>query len=127
VSPLSPQHGMSSCCGWRRRPPDIEVAAIILNKQSQTADRGCPPAWGLGGGLTTPPPTIKTLTCYETYHTASNQDAFFGKTTQALRFGTCDIRSLCRIGSLKTVARELRKDKLDLVGVQEVRWEKDGT
>jgi hypothetical protein len=28
---------------------------------------------------------------------------------------------------LKTVARELRKYKLDLVGVQEVRWEKGGT
>jgi hypothetical protein len=28
---------------------------------------------------------------------------------------------------LKTVARELEKYKLDLVGVQEVRWEKGGT
>jgi hypothetical protein len=26
-----------------------------------------------------------------------------------------------------TVARELAKHKLDLVGVQEVRWDKDGT
>jgi hypothetical protein len=38
-----------------------------------------------------------------------------------------NIRSLYRAGSLKTVARELGKYKLDLVGVQEVRWEKDGT
>jgi hypothetical protein len=30
-------------------------------------------------------------------------------------------------GPLKTVARELGKYKLDLVGVQEVRWEKEGT
>jgi hypothetical protein len=29
------------------------VAANILNKQSWTADKGGPPAWGLGGGLTT--------------------------------------------------------------------------
>jgi hypothetical protein len=28
---------------------------------------------------------------------------------------------------MKTVARELAKYKLDLVGVQEVRWEKVGT
>jgi hypothetical protein len=28
------------------------VAANILNKQSRTADRGGPPAWGLGGMLT---------------------------------------------------------------------------
>jgi hypothetical protein len=32
-----------------------------------------------------------------------------------------------RLGSLKTVSRELAKYKLDLVGVQEVRWDKGGT
>jgi exonuclease III len=40
------------------------------------------------------------------------------------RFGTWNVRSLYRIGSLTTVAREMVKYKLDLVGVQEVRWEK---
>jgi exonuclease III len=44
-----------------------------------------------------------------------------------MRFGTWNVRSLYRIGSLKTVASELVKYKLDLVGVQEVRWEKGGT
>jgi exonuclease III len=44
-----------------------------------------------------------------------------------VRFGTWNIRSLCSIGSLTTVVRELCKYKLDLVGVQEVRWEKGGT
>jgi hypothetical protein len=44
-----------------------------------------------------------------------------------MRFGTWDVRSLYRSGSLKTVARELGKCKLDLVGVQEVRWDKRGT
>jgi exonuclease III len=44
-----------------------------------------------------------------------------------MRFGTWNVRSLYRIGSLKTVARELGKYKLDLVSVQEVRWEKGGT
>jgi exonuclease III len=45
-----------------------------------------------------------------------------------MRFGTWNVRSLYRIGSLKTVARELGMCKLlDLVGVQEVRWEKGGT
>jgi hypothetical protein len=39
----------------------------------------------------------------------------------------CDVRSLYRIGSLTTVARELGKYKLDLMGVQEVKWEKGGT
>jgi exonuclease III len=44
-----------------------------------------------------------------------------------MRFGTWNVRSLYRSGSLKTVARELGKHKLDLVGVQEVRWDRGGT
>jgi hypothetical protein len=44
-----------------------------------------------------------------------------------MRFGTWNVRSHYRIGSLKTAARELGKYKFDLVGVQEVRWEKGGT
>jgi hypothetical protein len=44
-----------------------------------------------------------------------------------MTFGTRNVRSLYRSGSLKTIARELGKYKLDLVGVQEVRWDKGGT
>jgi hypothetical protein len=43
------------------------------------------------------------------------------------RFGTWNVRSLYRSGSLKTVAMELGKYKLDLVGVQVVRWDKGST
>jgi exonuclease III len=44
-----------------------------------------------------------------------------------MRFGTWNVRSLYRSGSLMTVARELARYKLDLVGAQEVRWHKGGT
>jgi hypothetical protein len=44
-----------------------------------------------------------------------------------MRFGTWNVRSLYRSGLLKTVARELGKYKLNLEGVQEVRWVKGGT
>jgi hypothetical protein len=44
-----------------------------------------------------------------------------------MRLGLWNIRRLYRAGSLKTVARELARYKLDLVGVQEVRWEGGGT
>jgi hypothetical protein len=44
-----------------------------------------------------------------------------------LRFVTSNVRNLYRSGSLKTVARELGRYKLHLVGVQEVRWDKGGT
>jgi len=38
-----------------------------------------------------------------------------------------NVRSLYRAGSLKAAARELVRYKLDVVGVQEVRWDKGGT
>jgi hypothetical protein len=44
-----------------------------------------------------------------------------------LRFGTWNVRSLYRAGSLKTVLRKLAIYKLVLVGVQEGRWEGSGT
>jgi exonuclease III len=40
-----------------------------------------------------------------------------------MRFGTWNVKSLYRAGSLMTVSRELARYKSDLVGVQEVRWE----
>jgi exonuclease III len=44
-----------------------------------------------------------------------------------MRFGTWNVRSLYRAGSLRAVAEEISKCKLDLVGVQEVRWDGGGT
>jgi exonuclease III len=39
-----------------------------------------------------------------------------------MRLGTWNVRSLCRAGAIKSVVGELEKYKLDLVGVQEVKW-----
>jgi hypothetical protein len=44
-----------------------------------------------------------------------------------MRFGTWNVRSLYRTGSLTTTARELARYKIDLVGVREVRWDKGCT
>jgi exonuclease III len=41
-----------------------------------------------------------------------------------VRFGTWNVRSLYRSGAITTVARELVRYKLDLVGVQEVSRDK---
>jgi exonuclease III len=38
-----------------------------------------------------------------------------------VRFGTWNVRSLYRAGSLTAAARKLARHKLDLLGVQEVR------
>jgi len=37
---LSPWHGVFLGCRWRRWLPDMKIAANILNKQFQTADKG---------------------------------------------------------------------------------------
>jgi len=39
-----------------------------------------------------------------------------------MRFGTWNVRSLCKLRSIKSVVGELEKYKLDLVAVQEVGW-----
>ena len=43
-----------------------------------------------------------------------------------MRFGTWNVMSLYRAGSLMEAAKELTRYKLDLVGVQKVRWDKGG-
>jgi hypothetical protein len=54
------------------------VAANILNKQLRTADRGDPPTWGLGRGITTP--TVKHYICCEVCTWASEMGGFSGTT-----------------------------------------------
>jgi hypothetical protein len=44
-----------------------------------------------------------------------------------MRYETWNIWSLCRVGSLMTVSRELSRYRIDLVGGQEVRLEDSGT
>jgi uncharacterized protein YodC (DUF2158 family) len=44
-----------------------------------------------------------------------------------MRFGTWNVMSLYRAGPIMTVSGELARYKLDLMGVQEVRWEGGGT
>ena len=44
-----------------------------------------------------------------------------------MKTGTWNVRRFYRAGSRKAAARELARYKLDVVGVQEVRWDKGGT
>jgi hypothetical protein len=44
-----------------------------------------------------------------------------------MRFGTLNVRSMYRAGLLRAVAEEISEYRLDLVGVQEVRWGRGGT
>ena len=49
------------------------------------------------------------------------------KRNRDILLGTWNVRSLYRAGSLMAAARKLARYKLDLVGVQEVRWDKECT
>ena len=51
----------------------------------------------------------------------------FKKQKRDILLGTWNFRGLYRVGSLMAAARELARYKLDLVGVQEFRWDKEGT
>jgi len=44
-----------------------------------------------------------------------------------MKIGTWKVRSHYRAGSFKAAARELQRYKLDVVGVQEVKWDNGGT
>jgi hypothetical protein len=44
-----------------------------------------------------------------------------------MRFGTWNVKILCRAGSLKTVASESPKYNFDVVAAQDVRWDEGGT
>jgi hypothetical protein len=44
-----------------------------------------------------------------------------------MKLSIWNVRSPYSAGSLTTAARELARCKLDLVGVEEVRWDKEGT
>jgi hypothetical protein len=44
-----------------------------------------------------------------------------------MRFGTWNIRGLCWVGFVIAVSKELTRYRLDLMGVQEIRWEGIGT
>ena len=48
------------------------------------------------------------------------------QTETDMKLGTWNVRSLCRRGSLTAVARVIARYKLDLMDVEEVRWDKGG-
>jgi hypothetical protein len=73
----------------------------------------------------------KNLLCSEKYHTGpQNSIDNLERPLQRkmdIRFGTWNFRSLYRAGALGLVTSEIDKCRMDLVEVQEVRWEGRGT
>jgi hypothetical protein len=109
-------------------PPGTEGTANILNKQSRTADKGWSSSLGVGRGAATPHRKhfFIVTKCFKTPRTWTDSLARPKHWKKDMRFGTWNVRSLCRVGAIKSVVGELEKYKLDLVRVQEVRWEGEG-
>jgi hypothetical protein len=117
VGSLSSQHGASSGCGWRNGLQLWRLAAIVLNKQQRADKKGWPYGLGVGHGVNNASPSKKPVT--NNLHKPRTWTDSLDKRPKLrntdMRFGTWNVRSLYRAGSLKTVSRELARYKLDLV------------
>jgi hypothetical protein len=71
---LLQRHGASSGFEWRRHRSVRRVAANILNRQTRTADKGGPPAWGLAESPG--PHYLKNLTYDETKEIADIRNSW---------------------------------------------------
>jgi hypothetical protein len=80
VGPLSPRHGASSGCGWRRQPTDTEGSSSL--------------GIARGGGATIP--HRKKPACFEMY-TGPRPISDFSRMTlfHGISLNVCDQRSLC--------------------------------
>jgi hypothetical protein len=72
MGPFSPWRGVSEVADEGEGHQIWTVAANIFNKQSQLT-KGCPPAWGLDRGLTTP--HYRKPACCEMFHRVSDLDS----------------------------------------------------
>ena len=45
---------------------------------------------------------------------------------RAIRIGTWNVRTMLRSGKLENIKREMRRNKLDILGLSEMRWKEGG-
>jgi hypothetical protein len=119
--PLSAQQGAFSGCGWR----NLRICRIGSSGQ---LTRGGIPAWGLAEVLATPYlKTYNLVKHFTSLRTLTDPLERQRQWKSDVIFQTWNVISLCRLGSLTTVGRELARCRLDVVAVQEVGWDKEGT
>jgi hypothetical protein len=111
-----------------KRPPIWGVIKNVLNKQLREADKEWSSSMGFGEVLIMR--HRKNYCITKRSQLSRNWTQCLGQTNQWKRDMSCstwNVRSMYRSRSLTAVARELTRYKLDLVGVEEVRWKKVGT
>jgi hypothetical protein len=100
----------------------LRAAANVLNKQSGTAEYDW--IWSLGGDWELFTSKDQHVTkCYTWLRAGNGLLERYRQRKTDMNYGTWNVRSVYRAGSLTTVASELAKCNLDLVSVK--RW--DGT
>jgi hypothetical protein len=109
------------------RPPIWRKAVNILNKQSRTIDKGWSSSLGVGRGANISSPLKRILLRNKTKPQTWTDTLVRSKQRKRdRRFSTWNVRNLYRAGSITATARELARYTLDLVGVQGVRWDRQG-
>jgi len=110
------------------RPPIWRAAANILNKQSRSGDKVWSSNIGVERGANNSLSQKFSLVTKRIHFPRTWTDPVVQRKQwkRDIRFGTWNIRSLYGSGSLTAATRELVTYKLELVGVQEVRWDKGG-
>jgi len=110
-------------------PQIWRVAANILNKQSRTADKGWSSSLGVERGANNC--SLSKNILLQNIHTKPRTwtDTLVEpkQRERDMSFGIWNVRNLYRAGSFTAATRELARYKLDLVGVQEVSWDREGT
>jgi hypothetical protein len=104
------------------------VPANILNIQWREAAKGWSSSLDVGSGANNSPQKNKFVPkCHKgPWIWTDSLDNRPKLKKMGMRFGSWNVTSLYRAGSLATVAEEISKYKLDLMGV-EVRWDRGGT
>ena len=111
------------------RPPIWRIAANILNKQSRAGDRVWSSNIGVERGVNNSSSKKISLVTKRIHSPRTWTDPLVQRKQwkRDMRFGLWNVRRLYGSGSLTAATRELATYKLELVGVQEVRWDKGGT
>jgi ABC-type proline/glycine betaine transport system substrate-binding protein len=99
-------------------PQIWRVAGNMLNKKSGTAEKGWSSNLGVGHGAKNA--TVKNKLFTKDHKKPRTWTDSLEKRAKRkkinMRFGTWNVRSMYRAGSLKAVAEEISKYKFDLVG-----------
>jgi len=98
-----------------------ELRIYLISRGGHTTRSG-PPAWGLGDELTNP--HLKNQLLAKCYTVPGNWTVSLKRHNQRkmfMRFGTWNVRTFYKEGTLKTVASELTTFKSDLVSVKQCR------